>query len=139
MADTVLYPAHLMIGGWRLFFAFIIISLIAGCQIAYLFYTNIQQYGFMHTWFEAARIAGNAPFFALFAMLIFIVPIALLMLPLTTGFTGLLFILRNKIFGRGPRKSGLLSVAQLIQKGCDPNDFVFEQINGVFYGRRRGA
>ena len=60
--DTLLYPAHLAIGGWRLFGALIVISVIAGVQIIGWFYTNIQQHGFMWTWFEAARIAGDSPF-----------------------------------------------------------------------------
>jgi len=30
-ADTVLYPAHLMIGGWRMFFAAVLLAIYGLC------------------------------------------------------------------------------------------------------------
>jgi hypothetical protein len=41
-------------------------------------------------------------------------------------------------FVRAPRP-GLITTAEILTRGYDPEDFDFEQIKGVFYGRRRGA
>jgi len=35
--------------------------------------------------------------------------------------------------------SGRLTAAEIITRGLNPNDFDFEKINGVIYGRRRGT
>ena len=58
------------------------------------------------------------------------------MLPFTKFFTGLIVILWNRIFGFR-RKPGRYTPAEIIERGLDPDDFDFEKINGVIYGKRR--
>jgi hypothetical protein len=68
------------------------------------------------------------------------VPVCLLLLPIFRWFTELLMAiwLSHFCFVRPPRP-GLITATEILTRGYDPDDFDFEQIDGVVYGRRRGA
>jgi hypothetical protein len=137
-ADTLLYPAHLMIGGWRLFFAACFFAIVILCQSIGWLCSNLYQFGLVNTAVSVFKMAGDFPLTAVIVGLALVVPLFLVMLPITRWFTGLLAILWERIFG-SPRVSGRLSAAEIISRGYDPNDLDFEKINGVIYGRRRGT
>jgi hypothetical protein len=50
-----------------------------------------------------------------------------------------LVLVWDRIVDSPPRIPGRLTAAEIISRGYDPEDFDFKQINGVFYGRRRGT
>jgi hypothetical protein len=137
--DTTLYPAHLVIGGWRLFFAACFFAIVIFCQSIYWLCTNIYQNGFSHTAVAIWKMAADFPIAAVLVGLLIIVPIFLVMLPVCRFFTALLALLWDQIFNSPPRIPGRITAAEIISRGYDPNDFDFEKINGVIYGRRRGA
>ena len=135
-ADTMLYPAHLMIGGWRLFAGACVLAVIVLCQSIYWVCSNVYQYGWSAT---VVTIWNQFPLTGIFVGLFLIVPVFLVLLPLTRWFTAVLVLLWDQIFNSPPRIPGRITAAEIISGGYDPEDFDFEQINGVIYGRRRGA
>ena len=136
-ADTLLYPAHLMIGGWRLFFAACFFAIVIFCQSIGWLCESLYHNGFMKTWFAAAQKAGEFPLGAAVIGLMLVVPMFLLLLPITRWFTAVLVLFWDRMFDSPPRVPGRLTAAEIISRGYDPNDFDFEKINGVIYGRRR--
>jgi len=137
-ADTLLYPAHLVIGSWRLFFGACVIGIILLCQGIGWLYTSLTTVGLTNTAWALFWEAGEFPIITAVVGLVLVVPVSLLLLPATRWFTGLLLILWNRIFGT-PRKPGLITAAEIITRGHDPNDFDLERIDGVIDGRRRGT
>lgn len=144
-ADTVLYPAHLMIGGWRMFIAAVLLAVYGVCYGLWWVCDSIYRFGVMHTVADAYRnttaLVSEFPFISVIVVLIVVVPVFLLLLPIFRWFTELLTILWFSLFSpfvRAPRP-GLITAAEILTKGLDPDDFDFEQIDGVVYGRRRGA
>jgi len=144
-ADTVLYPAHLMIGGWRMFFAAVLLAVYGVCYGAWWVCANIYRFGVMHTvsdvYHNTAALLSEFPFITAIVVLVVVVPVFLVLLPIFRWFTELLMAIWFSLFSpfvRSPRP-GLITVAEILTRGYDPDDFDFEQIDGVAYGRRRGA
>lgn len=144
-ADTVLYPAHLMIGGWRMFFAAVLLAVYGLCCGLWWVFDNIYHFGVMHTIADAyqniAALVSEFPFISAILLLVVLAPVFLLLLPIFGSFTELLMAIWFSLFSpfvRAPRP-GLITAAEVLTRGYDPDDFDFEQINGVVYGRRRGA
>jgi len=135
--DTTLYPAHLMIGGWRLLGAAIVISVILICQGFGWLCSSVYHVGLVNTAIALFWKAGEFPIITAIVGLVLVVPVFLVLLPATRCFTGLLFILWERIFDSPPRIPGRITAAEIITRGYDPSDFDFEKINGVIYGRRR--
>jgi len=138
-ADTLLYPAHLMIGGWRLFFGACIIAVILLCQGLGWLCNSIYHIGLVNTAIALFWKAGEFPTITAIIGLVLVVPVFLVMLPITRWFTAVLVLFWDRMFDSPPRVPGRLTAAEIITRGYDPNDFDFEKINGVIYGRRRGA
>ena len=138
-ADTLLYPAHLVIGGWRLFGAAIVISTILLCQGIGWLSSSIYNIGLVNTSIALFWKAGEFPIITAIVGLALVVPVFLLFLPITRWFTAVLVLFWDRMFDSLPRVPGRLTAAEIISRGYDPNDFDFETINGVIYGRRRGA
>jgi len=143
-ADTVLYPAHLVIGGWRMFFAAVILAVSGICYGAWWVCTSIYHHGVLHTVTDAyhntAALLREFPFGSAIVVLVVLVPVFLVLLPIFRWFTELLMAvwLSHFAFVRPPRP-GLITAAEILTRGLDPDDFDFEQIDGVMYGRRRGT
>jgi len=144
-ADTVLYPAHLMIGGWRMFFAAVILAVCGVCYGAWWICDSIYHFGVLHTVADAyhntAALVGEFPFASAIVVLVVIVPVFLVLLPIFRWFTDLLMAFWFSLFSpfvRAPRP-GLITAAEILTRGYDLDDFDFEVIDGVAYGRRRGA
>jgi hypothetical protein len=127
-----------MIGGWRLLGAAIVISIILLCQGLGWLCSSIYHVGLVNTAIALFWKAGEFPIITAVVGLVLVVPVFLLLLPVTRCFTGLLLIVWERIFGT-PRKPGLITAAEIISRGYDPDDFDFEEIDGVIYGRRRGT
>lgn len=143
--DTTLYPAHLVIGGWRLFFAAIFFALYGICYGLWWVCDSIYHFGLMHTVADAhnntAALVSQFPFVSAVVVLVVVVPVFLLLLPIFRLFTELLmatWFSLFRLFVRAPRP-GLITAAEILTQGYEPDDFDFEQIDGVVYGRRRGA
>jgi len=144
-ADTVLYPAHLMIGGWRMFFAAILLAVCGVCYGAWWVGDSIYHFGVMHTMTDICHnvvgLLREFPYGSVIVVLVIVVPVFLLLLPLFRWFTELLMVIWYSLFSpfvRSPRP-GLITAAEIIARGYDPDDFELEQIDGVVFGRRRGA
>jgi len=142
-ADTVLYPAHLMIGGWRMFFAAVLLAAYGLCYGLWWVCDSIYQHGVMITVadiFHSAGLVKDFPYVSVVAVLVMAVPLCLLLLPIFRWFTELLMAiwLSHSAFVRPPRP-GLITAAEILTRGYDPDDFDFEVIDGVAYGKRRGA
>jgi len=138
-ADTLLYPAHLAIGGWRLLVAAIVISIILLCQGFGWLCSSIYHVGLVNTAIALFWKAGEFPIITAMVGLILVIPVFLVMLPITRWFTAVLVLLWDRIFDSPPRIPSRLSAAEIITRGLNPDDFDFEKINGVIYGRRRGT
>ena len=80
------------------------------------------------------------PYGSVIVVLVVVVPVFLVLLPIFRWFTELLMAvwLSRSPFVRPPRP-GLITAAEILTRGLDPDDFDFEQIDGVMYGRRRGT
>jgi len=143
-ADTVLYPAHLMIGGWRMFFAAVILAVCGVCYGAWWICDSIYQHGVMSTVADichsVAGLVKEFPYGSAIVVLVIVVPVFLMLLPIFRWFTELLMAiwLSHFAFVRPPRP-GLITAAEILTRGYDLDDFDFEVIDGVAYGRRRGA
>lgn len=144
-ADTVLYPAHLMIGGWRMFFAAVLLAVYGVCYGLWWVCDSVYHFGVMHTVADAyhntAGLVREFPFVSAIIVLAVIVPVFWLLLPIFRWFTELLTITWFNLFSpfvRAPRPD-LITAAEILTRGCDPDDFDFEQIDGVVYGRRRST
>jgi hypothetical protein len=144
-ADTVLYPAHLMIGGWRMFFAAVLLAAYGLCYGLWWVCDSIYHFGVLHTVADAyhntAALVSEFPFASAIVVLVVVVPVFLALLPIFRWFTELLMTIWFSLsspFVRAPRP-GLITAAEILTRGYDPDDFDFEQIDGVVYGRRRGA
>lgn len=74
-------------------------------------------------------------------VLVIVVPVFLVLLPIFRWFTQLLIVIWFSFFSPfvRPPRPGLITAAEILTKGYDPEDFDFEQIDGIVYGRRRGA
>ena len=143
-ADTVLYPAHLMIGGWRMFFAAVLLAAYGLCYGIWWVLDNIYHFGVLHTVVDAyhntAALVGEFPYPSAIVVLVIGIPLCLVLLPIFRWFTELLMAIWFSLFSpfvRAPRP-GLITAAEIIARGYDPDDFELEQIDGVVYGRRRG-
>jgi hypothetical protein len=53
--DTVLYPARLMIGGWRMFFAAVLLAACGVCYGIWWICDSIYHVGVLHTTVDAYR------------------------------------------------------------------------------------
>jgi len=144
-ADTVLYPAHLMIGGWRMFFAAVLLAVYGVCYGAWWICDSIYHFGVIHTVADAyhntAALVREFPFVSAIIVLAIVVPVFLVLLPIFRWFTELLIAIWFSLFGafvHAPRP-GLITAAEILARGYDPDDFDFEQIDGVVYGRRKEA
>ena len=143
-ADTVLYPAHLMIGGWRMFFAAVLLAVYGLCYGLWWVCDSIYHFGVLHTVADAyhntAALLKEFPYASVIVVLLIVVPVFWLLLPICRWFTEVLMAIWSIHFGfvRPPRP-GLITAAEILTRGYDPNDFDFEQIDGVIYGRRRGT
>ena len=142
-ADTVHYPAHLMIGGWRMFFAAILLAAYGVCYGLWWVGDSIYRFGVMHTVADICHyltgLVKDFPFVSVTVALVVLVPVFLVLLPIFRWFTELLTIIWFSLFSpfvRAPRP-GLITAAEILTRGYDPDDFDFEQINGVIYGRKR--
>ena len=93
-ADTVLYPAHLMIGGWRMFFAAIALTVYGLCYFAWWVCDSIYRHGVTSTMADICHnVAGllkEFPYGSVIVVLVIVVPVFLLLLPLFRWFTELL-------------------------------------------------
>jgi len=79
------------------------------------------------------------PFVSAIVVLVVVVPLFLVHLPIFRWFTELLMVIWLSLsspFVCAPRP-GLITAAEILTRGYDPDDFDFEQIDGVAYGRRR--
>jgi len=144
-ADTVLYPAHLMIGGWRMFFAAVLLAGYGVCYGLWWICDSIYHFGVVHTVADAyhstAALLNEFPFISAIVVLVVVVPVFLVLLPIFRRFTELLMVIWFSLFSpfvRAPRPD-LITAAEILTRGYDPDDFDFEQIDGVAYGRRKGA
>lgn len=144
-ADTVLYPAHLMIGGWRMFFAVVLLAVYGLGYGLWWVCDSIYRFGVMHTAADAYHntmaLVSEFPFISAIVALVVVVPVFLLLLPIFRWFTELLTVIWLSLsspFVRAPRPD-LITAAEILTRGYDLNDFDFEQIDRVIYGRRRGA
>lgn len=144
-ADTVLYPAHLMIGGWRMFFAAALLAVYGVCYGLWWVCDSIYHFGLLHTAADAyhntAALVSEFPFISAIVVLVVVVPVFLLLLPIFRSFTELLTVIWFSLFSpfvRAPRPD-LITAAEILTRGYDPEDFDFEVIDGVAYGRKRGA
>lgn len=144
-ADTVLYPAHLMIGGWRMFFAAVLLAGYGVCYGLWWVGESIYRFGVLHTVADAyhntAALVNQFPFISAIVVLVIVVPVFLVFLPIFRWFTELLMAIWWSLFSpfvRAPRP-GLITAAEIIARGYDPDDFELEQIDGVVFGRRRGT
>ena len=144
-ADTVLYPAHLVIGGWRMFFAAVLLAGYGVCYGLWWVCDSIYQYGVMITvadiFHSVAGLVKDFPFGFAVAALVIGIPLCLVFLPIFRWFTELLMTIWFSLFSpfvRAPRP-GLITAAEILTRGYDPDDFDFEQIDGVAYGRRKGT
>ena len=142
-ADTVLYPAHLVIGGWRMFFAAVILAVSGICYGLWWVCDSTYHFGLMHTVADAyqntAALVGEFPFVSAVVVLVVVIPVFWLLLPIFRWFTELLTIIWFSLFSpfvRAPRP-GLITAAEILTRDLGPDDFDFEQINGVIYGRKR--
>jgi hypothetical protein len=143
-ADTVLYPAHLMIGGWRMFFAAVLLAVYGLCYGLWWVCDSLYHFGVVHTvanaYHNTAALVSEFPFVSVIVVLVIVVPVFWLLLPIFRWFTELLFAIWLRFsFAFSRPAPGLYSGAEIIARGYDPNDFDFEEINGVIYGRRKGA
>ena len=141
-ADTVLYPAHLMIGGWRMFFAAIALAIYGLCYSAWWVCNDIYHFGVMHTMADichnVAGLAREFPYGSAIVVLVVVVPVFLVLLPIFRWFTDVLMGIWSCHFGYvRPPRPGLITAAEILTRGYDLDDFEFEQIDGVVYGRRR--
>lgn len=144
-ADTVLYPAHLVIGGWRMLFAALVLAAYGLCYGLSWVCDSIHRKGVMSTASDISHnvvgVVKDFPYVSAIVALIVVVPVFLLLLPIFRWFTELLMAIWLNLFSpfvRAPR-SGLITSAEILARGYDPDDFDFEVIDGVAYGRRRGA
>ena len=142
-ADTVLYPAHLMIGGWRMFFAAVILAVSGICYGLWWVCDSVYHFGVVHTFVDAyhntAALLKEFPYASAIVVLVIGIPLCLVLLPAFRWFTELLTICWLSLFSpfvRAPRP-GLITAAEILTRGYDPDDFDFEQINGVVYGKKR--
>jgi hypothetical protein len=142
-ADTLLYPAHLVIGGWRMFLAAFALAIYGFCYFAWWVFESIYRNGVMTTvvniYHNVAGVVSEFPYVSAIVVLVVAVPVFLLLLPIFRWFTALLFAIWLRFFAFSRPAPDLYSGAEIITRGYDPKDFDFEQINGVVYGRRRGA
>jgi len=142
-ADTVLYPAHLMIGGWRMFFAAVLLAAYGVCYGIWWICESFYHFGVVHTMTDichnVAGLVKEFPYVSAIVVLAVIVPVFLVLLPIFRWFTELLMVIWfsfSSPFVRAPRP-GLITAAEIIARGYDPDDFELEQIDGVVYGKRR--
>jgi hypothetical protein len=88
-----------------------------------------------------AALVSEFPSVSVIVVLVIVVSVFLLLLPIFRWFTKLLMAIWFSLFSpfvRAPRP-GLMTAAEILTRGLDPHDFDFEGIDGVAYGRRRGA
>jgi hypothetical protein len=140
-ADTVLYPAHLMIGGWRMFFAAVLLAVYGLCYGLWWVGDSIYHFGVMHTAADICHygtgLVKDFPYASAIVVLVIGVPLCLLLFPIFRWMTELLMaIWWSRSLGRPPRPDRI-TVAEIITRGYDPDDFDLEQIDGVVYGRRK--
>jgi hypothetical protein len=120
-ADTVLYPAHLMIGGWRMFFAVVLLAIYGICYGVWWLCDSTYHFGVLHTvgdaYHNTAALVSEFPFVSVIAVLVVIVPVFLILLPIFRWFTELLMaIWWSRSFVRPPRPD-VITVAEIITRG----------------------
>ena len=106
---------------------------------------SIYHFGVLHTVADAyhntTALVSDFPLISVFVVLVVVVPVFLLLLPIFRWFTELLTVIWFSLFSpfvRAPRPD-LITAAEILTRGYDPDDFDFEVIDGVAYGRRRGT
>jgi hypothetical protein len=90
---------------------------------------------------NTAALVSEFPFVSAIVVLVIVVPVFLVLLPLFRWFTQLLAAIWFSLFSpfvRAPRP-GLITAAEILTRGFDPDDFDFEAIDGVAFGRRKGT
>jgi hypothetical protein len=143
-ADTVLYPAHLMIGGWRMFFAAVLLAVYGLCYGLWWICDSIYHFGVVHTVADAyhntAALVSEFPFVSAIVVLVIGIPLCLVLFPVFRFFTEVLIdsCLSYFSFIRR-RRTGFMSAAEILTRGYDPDDFDFQIIDGTPYGRRKGT
>lgn len=102
-------------------------------------------FGVMHTITDAchniAALVSEFPFISATVVLVVVVFVFLLLPPVFRWFTEVLTIIWFSLFcplARAPRPD-LITAAEILTRGYDPDDFDFEVTDGVAYGRRRGG
>jgi len=143
-ADTVLYPAHLMIGGWRMLFAAVLLAAYGVCYGIWWIGDSIYRVGVMHTvadaYHNAAALVSEFPYVSAIVVLVIGIPLCLVLLPVFRFFTELLIDSWLSYFSFVRRsRTGLMSAAEILTRGYDPGDFDFQIIDGTPYGKRRGT
>jgi hypothetical protein len=132
-----------MIGGWRMFFAAIALALYGLCYSTWWVFDSVYHNGVMSTVADicqnVAALVKEFPYVSVIAVLVIAVPLCLLLLPIFRWFTELLIVIWFSLFSPfvRPPRPGLITAAEILTRGYDPDDFDFEQIDGVAYGRRR--
>ena len=126
-----------------MFFAAVILAVYGLCYGLWWVFDSIYHFGLMHTvanaYHNAAALVSAFPFMSVIVVLVVVVPVFLILLPIFRWFTELLTIIWFSLFSpfvRAPRP-GLITAAEILTRGYDPDDFDFEQINGVIYGRKK--
>jgi hypothetical protein len=134
-----------MIGGWRMFFAAVLLAVYGLCYGLWWVFDSIYHYGVMSTIADAyhntADVLKEFPYVSVIVVLVIVVPAFLVLLPIFRWFTELLIVIWFSLFSPfvRPPRPGLITAAEILTRGYDPDDFDFEQIDGVAYGRRRGT
>jgi hypothetical protein len=94
-ADTILYPAHLMIGGWRMFLAAVALAIYGLCYFVWWVFDSIYHNGVISTVTDichsVAGLVRDFPYVSAIFVLVIAVPVFLLLLPIFRWFTALLF------------------------------------------------
>jgi hypothetical protein len=98
----------------------------------------------MHTVADAyhntAALVSEFPYGSAIVVLVIGIPLCLVLLPVFRFFTELLIDIWLSYFSFVRcRRTGLMSAAEILTRGYDPEDFDFEIIDGIPYGKRRGT
>jgi hypothetical protein len=134
-----------MIGGWRMFFAAVLLAAYGVCYGLWWVGDSIYHFGVMHTVADICHyitgLVKDFPSVSVIVVLVVLVPVFLVLLPIFRWFTELLMAIWGSLFSpfvRAPRP-GLITAAEIIARGYDPDDFELEQIDGVVFGKRKGT
>jgi hypothetical protein len=140
--DTVLYPAHLIIGAWRMFFAVVLLAVCGVCYGLWWGFENIYHHGVMSTAVDISLyVAGLKKIFRMPPLSLWWLLASHCVWCCCRSSAGS----RNSSWRFGGAvlscvlRAPDITAAEIITRGYDPDDFDLEQIDGVVYGKRRGA